>query len=77
MWLTDGFLVTFFGRWRGAVRIHVNSHSATMHGNKLAGWWEGGILNIRKLRKFGKFQIILKVVWSISYHIGSDQWQPS
>ena len=24
MWLTDGFLVTFFGRWRGAVRIHVS-----------------------------------------------------
>ena len=24
MWLTDGFLLTFFGRWRGAVRIHVN-----------------------------------------------------
>ena len=24
MWLTDGFLVTFFGRWWGAVRIHVS-----------------------------------------------------
>ena len=24
MWLTDGFSVTFFGRWWGAVRIHVN-----------------------------------------------------
>ena len=24
MWLTDGFLVTFFGRWMGAVRIHVS-----------------------------------------------------
>ena len=24
MWLTDGFLVTFFGRWKGAVRIHVS-----------------------------------------------------
>ena len=24
MWLTDGFLVTFFGRWRGAVRIHMS-----------------------------------------------------
>ena len=24
MWLTDAFLVTFFGRWRGAVRIHVS-----------------------------------------------------
>ena len=24
MWLTDGFSVTLFGRWRGAVRIHVS-----------------------------------------------------
>ena len=24
MWLTDGFLVTFFGRWKGAVHIHVS-----------------------------------------------------
>ena len=24
MWLTDGFLDTFFGRWRGAVCIHVS-----------------------------------------------------
>ena len=24
MWLMDGFSVTFFGRWRGAVRIHVS-----------------------------------------------------
>ena len=24
MWLTDGISVTFFGRWRGAVRIHVS-----------------------------------------------------
>ena len=24
MWLTDGFSVTFFGRWWGAVHIHVS-----------------------------------------------------
>ena len=24
MWLTDGFLVTFFGRWRGAVCLHMS-----------------------------------------------------
>ena len=24
MWLTDGFSVTFFGRWWGAVCIHVS-----------------------------------------------------
>ena len=24
MWLTDGILVSFFGRWRGAVCIHMS-----------------------------------------------------
>ena len=37
MWLTDGFLDTFFGRWRGAVRIHVSyvqlMCGINMHGN--------------------------------------------
>ena len=37
MWLTDGFLDTFFGRWRGAVRIHVSHVQLTcginVHGN--------------------------------------------
>ena len=32
MWLTDGFSVTFFGRSRGAVRIHV-SHVQLTCGN--------------------------------------------
>ena len=27
MWFTDGFAITFFGRWRGAVRIHVSPHA--------------------------------------------------
>ena len=48
MWLTDGFLVTFFGRWWGAVRIHV-SHvqlqytvhctRCTVHGDLTCGGW--------------------------------------
>ena len=29
MWLTDGFLDTFFGRWRGAVRIHMSHMQLT------------------------------------------------
>ena len=29
MWSTDGFSVTFFGRWRGAVRIHVSHMQLT------------------------------------------------
>ena len=37
MWLTDGFLDTFSGRWKGAVRIHVSHMQLTcginVHGN--------------------------------------------
>ena len=38
MWLTDGFWVTFFGRWRGAVHIHMSHVQLTymainVHGN--------------------------------------------
>ena len=40
MWLTDGFLVTFFGRWRGAVHIHV-SHVHT-HESRTANVPGGG-----------------------------------
>ena len=39
MWLTDGFLVTFLGRWRGAVRIHV-SHVQLTCGKLLYGGGE-------------------------------------
>ena len=37
----------------------------------------GGIPNFVKLGKFGKLQIFIKVVGSISGHIGSHEWQPS
>ena len=39
MWLTDGFSVTFFGRWRGAERIHV-SHVQLTCGKLLYGGGE-------------------------------------
>ena len=39
MWLTDGFSVTFFGRWRGAVCIHM-SHVQLTCGKLLYGGGE-------------------------------------
>ena len=55
MWLTDGFSVTFFGRWWGAVRIHVSHvHMViNIHGNKVGGTEP----NIGKLKKFKKLKI--------------------
>ena len=44
MWLTDGFLVTFFGRWWGAVRIHVSHVQLlyTVHCTRWTHvWWWG------------------------------------
>ena len=78
MWLTDGFLVTFFGRWKGAVRIHV-SHVHTHESRKLTCRWRGGFgePNIGKLKKFGKLKIHIKVAGSIIGHVGSRKWQPS
>ena len=38
MWLTDGFLNTFFGRWRGAVHIHM-SHMQLMCGINMHGYY--------------------------------------
>ena len=80
MWLTDGFLVTFFGRWKGAVRIHVShvhtreSCTANVPGGGGGGFGEP---NIGKLKKFGKLKIRIKVAGSIIGHVGSHKWQPS
>ena len=44
MWLTDGFLVTFFGRWWGAVHIHVSHVQLpyTVHRTRWTHvWWWG------------------------------------
>ena len=42
MWLTDGFLVTFFGRWMGAVRIHGESHTRESRTANMQG---GGVVS--------------------------------
>ena len=87
MWLTDGFLVTFFGRWKGAVRIHVShvhtheSHTANVQGGGGGGFGEP---NIGKLKKFGKLKICIKVAGSIIRPcwisqiaaILNQRWQP-
>ena len=58
MWLTDGFSVTIFGRWKGTVRIHVNSRVVhvwlpyTVINLQAGG---GGKTNVGKLGKFGNF----------------------
>ena len=44
MWLTEGFLVTFFGRWWGAVRIHMSHVQLpyTVHRTRWTHvWWWG------------------------------------
>ena len=56
MWLTDGFLDTFFGGWKGAVCIHVShvqtreSRTANMQGG--GGWfWRADHQKTQKVRK--------------------------
>ena len=45
MCLTDGFWVTFFGRWRGAVHIHMSHVQLTcgiiVHITTI--WWRGAL----------------------------------
>ena len=77
MWLTDGFFGHFF--WK------VQGNSAHTCESRVAHVWlpytvinvqaaEGGaILNFVKLGKFGKLPIFIKVVGSISDHIGSHE----
>ena len=76
MWLTDGFLSTFFGRWRGQcahtlIPVWLTCVSRTRLLMCVCG---GGIANIGKLRKFGKFKFLYKVMGSISGHIRSHEW---
>ena len=75
MWLTNGFLVTFSGRWMGAVHIHV-SHLHTREArtaNVQGGGGHFGEPNIGKLKKFGKLKIRIKVAGSIISHVGSHK----
>ena len=56
------------------MRIHINSRVAHVW---LPCMMVGGgedIPNFGKLRKFGKLQISIKVVGSISGHIGPHEW---
>ena len=74
MWLTNGFLVTFFGRRRGQC-THMLIPVWLPY--TVINMWGGGIANNEKLEKFGKLQIFIKVVGSIRGHIGPHEWQPS
>ena len=77
-YVVDGrFFVTFFGRWMGAVRIHVSHVQLTYTVINVQVGGRGAILNFGKLKNFRKLQNFLKVVGSISGHIGSHEWQPS
>ena len=71
MWLTDGFSVTFFGRWRGQCAHTLIPVWLPYTVINVGG---GGSASIGKLRKFGKLQFLIKVVGSISGHIGSHEW---
>ena len=54
MWLTDGFFITFFGRWRGQC-----AHTLIpvwLPYTVINVWGGEGITNIGKLGKFGKLQ---------------------
>ena len=77
--MVDGrFLVTFFGRWRGAVRIHVSHvHTCESRTANMQGGGGFGEPNIGKLKKFGKLKICIMVAGSIIGHVGSHKWQRS
>ena len=57
------------------MRIHINSRVAHVWlPYTVINMWGGGIVNIGKLGKFGKRQFLIRVVGSISSHIGSHEW---
>ena len=76
-YVVDGrFFPHFIWKVEGTVRIHVNSRVAHVRNpytviNVQDG---GGIPSFLKHVKFGKLQIFIKVVGSISGNIGSYQW---
>ena len=73
--MVDGrFFAHYFWKVEGTVRTHVNSRVAHVWlPYTVINVW-GGIANVRKLRKFRKLQFLIKVVGSISGHIGSHEW---
>ena len=75
--MVDGrFFGHFFWKVEGTVRTHVNSRVAHVWLPYMVInlWGGGGIVSIGKLGKFGKLQFLIKVVGSISGHIGSHEW---
>ena len=75
--MVDGrFFGHFFWKVEGTVRTYVNSRVAHvwLPYTVINVWGAGGIASIGKLRKFGKLQLLIKVVGSISDHIGSHEW---
>ena len=78
--MVDGrFFGHFFWKVEGTERTHVNSRVAHVWLpytviNVCVWGGGGGIASIRKLEKFGKLQFLIKVVGSISGHIGSHKW---
>ena len=76
--MVDGRLFAhFFWKVEGTVCTHVNSRvvHVWLPYTVINVWGgEGEIANIRKLGKFRKLQIFIKVVGSISCHIGSHEW---
>ena len=76
-YVVDGrFFGHFFWKVEGTVRTHVNSRVAHMWlpYTVINVWEGGGIASIGKLGKFGKLPFLIKVVGSISSHIGSHEW---
>ena len=75
-YVVDGrFFGHFFWKVAGTVCIHVNSRVAHVWLPYTIINVQGrGIANIGKLGKFGKLQFLIKVVGSISSHIGSHVW---
>ena len=74
--MVDGwFFGHFFWKVEGTVCTHVNSRMAHVWlPYTVINVWGGGIATIRKLGKFGKLNFLIKVVGSISGHIGSHEW---
>ena len=75
-YVVDGrFIGHFFWKVEGTVRIHVNSRVAHVWlPYTVINMWGRGNANIGKLRKFRKLQFLIKVVESISSHIGFHEW---
>ena len=78
-YVVDGrFFGLFFWKVEGTVRTHVNSRLAHVWLPytviNVWGVWGVGGAGIANIGKLGKLQIFIKVMGSISRHIGSHEW---